>query len=245
MTCCDTAAINVFIQARLLMPDGRIIPNNWQIQTAVTKAASYQLIVLPECFILSLAITAQQNANARNVFCSAIISRGIPTAGSVSTVLCQGYVTRNMPLSWPPGVNTNQLDTAGNLKVIIGTVPAPGQEINESVPQFTKWRLMAVNFSLTTSAAAGSRIMTFVMGTNAIDYCFLQSPAAQAISLTWNYQLASNIATLTGTNGVIQMSAFAGIFLNALGKFRTITTAIQAADQYTAPTYYFEEWCLP
>lgn len=135
---------------------------------------------------------------------------------------------------WQPGT--------GEPIVLVGTDPAAGAEISQTVPAGFVWRLTSIKFALTTDATVANRlpILTLDDGTN----IYLSYPAAavQAASLGVNYTGVP--FSITGAVSGFQFISLppTGILLLPGWRVRTVTTAFQAGDNYSAPTLYFEQY---
>lgn len=113
--------------------------------------------------------------------------------------------------------------------------PAAGADITVTVPSGQTWTLQSFDASLTTSAAVANRVVAVVIddGTNVL-YRWVAG-LNQTASQTLEYAGAVGGVDVGGTarNNVVTFP-LAGITLPAGYRIRTITTAIQAGDQWTA-----------
>ena len=245
MTSSAFTNVTVFVSMRLLMPDGRVVPSQLAIPAPATRSASYTFIPMPECFILSIAIQANVTGRIGGVFVQAIISRGTAYQGPIGVVLCSGYPTSNMGISWPSGQSTNNRDTAGYIRSITGTLPAAGANISETVPNNAKWDPISFMFTLTTSATVAARdvVITLDDGTNV--FCTAIQVGTQAANTTVTYTALSNATNGTIANGVATLELFTGVLLLPGYRINTAVQNLQAGDQLSAPQYLVEEWLLP
>lgn len=233
------------LSARLLMPDGTIVPNQWTRVVAGQRNATYTPIPLPECFILAISLTANTDSTMRGCFGQIIISRGQPNIGVISQVLASGFCCSTLAISWPSGVNTNNVDCAGNIRNITGTTPAAGAEISESVPANARWLLISIRLLLTTTATAGNRQIVIRI-TDGVTI-FYEGEAASAMPPS------TALAAVFAAGGVSKAAALvvstnplpSPLILNQAWQIKTLTGSIAAGDQYSAPQYAVEEWFTP
>jgi len=245
ISCSGTQSIvTITVFARILLPDGTIVPNQWQMTPPATRTGFSYTLNLPEGFLLS--VTAQTNSIAwpGAMFVRLFLTRGNPVTNPIAQLLACGYVSQTNNLSWPPGRIMQTTEGRGLIRSITGTVPGVASEISETVPTNAIWRLISVRYSLTTSASVASRGSNLVVddGTNAFGtYVPATSQAAgNTFAYTWGAGATlGNVSLAASCQGMPN-----DLFLTAGMRFRTSTTLMQAADQYTAPQYLVEEWIL-
>lgn len=236
---------SAIISARLLMPDGSIVPNQWTIAPPGARNGFWTAIPLPECFILSIAATLNTSSATQNMWAQLVISRGNPVGGVISQVLCEGYATNTRAISWPTGVNTDPVNGVGAIRSITGTIPAPGVDISETVPANAKWRLAAVRFRLTTSAVVGVRVVMLIItdGTNTVYNMAVN--IGQAASAVVEYNYADGMALTSNSVSQQDCPLPRQLFMMPNWKLTTLTSAIQVGDQFSLFQYVVEEWLLP
>lgn len=238
--------ITVYITVRLLLPDGRIQLNQFAYLPFSTRVNQQFAQFLAEGFLLSVTATGGPT-NVGQTYLNVTIARNLPVgtfpaSGAYGEILLQGYLTGANALTWPRGQIGSTQSLQGYVRSITGTTPAAGAEISETVPINAIWRLKSFWFRLTTSAAVANRTPHMVVtdGTNTV----VDTPAnlTQAASLVLTWQYIDGSASSVGNDGVAFFRAEAGMLLASGYKITTVTTALQAGDQYTAPQYVVEEW---
>lgn len=133
----------------------------------------------------------------------------------------------------------------GIVKQVLSADPAAGAEVSIAVPAGKEWRLISGRVPLVTSATAANRRPHIVMddGTASVH---MRSPAGavQAASLTVGYNCGPGIPQdAAAVDGEIRMTLPAcEVYLAAGHRLRTITTALQAGDNYGAVALLVEEW---
>lgn len=237
--------ISVQINARLLMPDGTIVPNTWKSIFPVGRSAQNAVVSLPECFILSFAAYTGSGQGVLDTFVEVMILRGGAQGSFVNQVLCSGYPQINNPLSWPSGVSTDNVNCVGNIRSITGTTPGAGGEISETVPLNAKWRIISIVLSLTSSATVGTRqpTLNFTDGTNIV--AGAQNSLTQPASTTVGWTFADGLSLISSNSARATVPLMRQFFMMPGWKFQSATGGLQVGDQYAAPQYVVEEWLLP
>lgn len=232
--------ITVF--ARVLLPDGTIVPNQWPIITTGTQLPQTVLQSLPEGFILSMTVVAPSSPGPGSTFVRVVLTRSPASSNQISQVLMSGYVTAFNDLSWPGSPLWPSTKGRGRIRSITGSTPAAGGEISESVPGNGIWRLISFSYILTTAVAAATRASRLILddGTNA--FATLSPAATQIASLVNTYTWGPALSPLAIGVGVIQQPTPNDCVLFGGFRIRTSTQNVQAADQYTAVQYEVEEW---
>lgn len=245
IACSSQPAFGVQVNMRILLPSGKIVQSVWNVQPIQTRTGQTFFYPLPEGFLLSAAVTTPFVNQPRSTFCELILYRGANLNNLQNQILCSGYPAGYQVLSWPLGVNTNSLDTVGNIRSIVGTTPGAGAEISETVPVGAQWFLLAIEFGLTASATVATRVpqVIFDDGTN----IFAQVVSPVNVTASSSIGLAFAIGLNTGSNvlGVANNSIPNNLKLMPSWRIRTNTGSLQAADQYSSPKYVVEEWLLP
>lgn len=232
------------ITARLLTPDGEIRPNQYDFPFSADRSNSAQTFHLAEGFLLSLIVGPSAGTGGRRgqAFVQVWLIRGDVYTGLVGQVLISGYVTSNIMLTWPGIPVDFPYAGRGNIRTIVGTDPAAGVEISETVPTNALWRLVGFNYTLVTSAVAATRISQLLID-DGVNAGVRGIPGAtQAASLTNSYEYGAYGALPAITGTLILGDLPPDIFITGGGRIRTLTTALDPGDNYGPPTYNVEEW---
>lgn len=133
----------------------------------------------------------------------------------------------------------------GIVKQVLSADPAAGAEVTITVPAGREWRLMSGRVPLVTSATVANRRSHIVLddGTASVH---MRSPAGavQAASVTLGYNFGPGIPQDgAAVDGEIRMTLPAcEIYLAAGHRIRTVTTLLQAGDEYGPMALLVEEW---
>lgn len=242
------AGFIVRITVRLLAPDGTITVSKYDVTLSGTRVAVPQFFPLADGFIISAVVSGNNNASSgRGQVYAALYLQRAPasTQPYLTQQLCAGYITNHTNLFYPYGPVEYSVAGYGNIRRITGTQPAAGAECAETVPVGAIWRLISFSVLLNTSATVAARNPNIVLDDGTTAFASAGAAAIMAAStgttLTWAIGLPS-IATWAT---LMSMSLPNGMFLPSGFRIRTLTAAIQAGDQYAAPSYLVEEWLQP
>lgn len=136
------------------------------------------------------------------------------------------------------------LDSEGILTTVAGADAANGAEAGTiTVPAGHAYKLLMYSVALVTDANAANRWVSLVLDDGTTVLCRMQSKSQLTASLTvqmsWGVQLgngASGAALVTGGAIDCGLPEDKRLLLKAASRIRTITTGIQATDNYGVPT---------
>lgn len=233
----------ITLSIRYLAPDGQIIPQLEVITPTSDRLVNNKSIRLQEGFILSVSLLGLGSERPGQVYSRLTLARqAVPGTFYTAALLFAGYVSPYDVLAWPFGHNIAPTDNRGNLRSITGTLPAAGAEISESVPTGVRWRILAFRYSLTSSVAVANRDSQLTIDDGANIFVQESAEAPQAASLAWRYTWAPGLVIGAQSNATVFVPLPVGLELNAGSRIRTATQNLQAADQYSAPQYFVEEF---
>jgi hypothetical protein len=232
----------VFLYLRWLRPDGEIV--GLKKNPGIPSPISLFSFTIGEGILLSATLVGLPNniPGPGALFATLTVQRDAPESNQNHMVLFSDYLTNYHYPSWPYGRQINSLDGAGRIRSIVGTTPAAGVDISETVPFGTRWRLIAFRASLTTNATAINRqaVLTFDDGANVFAQA-LSGANIQAANNTSSWIFFDTAAVFT-TSGFFSAPIPANLFLLANSRIRTVTANLQGTDQWSAPNYLVQEW---
>jgi hypothetical protein len=242
----STAPAALTITARVLTPQGRIDTLSWSHTPNSNRARATSYYPLAEGWLLSVIVDATDLAYQRgHCWCELSLMRGGGSNGVLEAVLLADYIAGTARLGWPGGFVRSSIEGPGLVEAAYGSTPAAGAEISKTVPANALWRLLALEFGLTTSVTAANRLPRLVIDDGTNDLQRLEVPAVQAASLTRTYSWAPGMPSRVAVASDNLMPLPLNTLLPSGYRFRTVTDSIQAADQYTAPRFLLEEWIQP
>lgn len=130
-------------------------------------------------------------------------------------------------------------DGPGTQQSSEGTDPATGQEISETVPANTIWRLYSLEAALITDSSGTPRIQVIVDGGDVVHYTGI-SESTQAASTTETYVIGSVGMTRASVDGVHFIPLPDDLLYSAGHRIRT--SGIDAGDNWGAPRWIVEAW---
>lgn len=232
--------------ARVLLADGTIVPNQWQVSPLNARNGQNFYLDLSEGFLLSMTVSGGNASGPGMTFVRVSLIRGTVVLNALSQTLVEGYVTGFCSLCWPWSPLTPSTNGRGNIRSITGTTPGAGQQINESVPLNALWRLISFGFGFSASAAAGTRIVMLTIYDGANNVLFISGPSG--LNLTSgngiNFYFADGITTASALNGVANVCLPRELYLRPGWSIRSSVSNIDAGDVWNPVYYLVEEWII-
>jgi hypothetical protein len=217
---------------------------SFDLATPASRVAPATMIASIGCGWIEnvTAIALSAGTGLAQAYVTVDLVRGASAAGGVMATLVAGAVSSLVRLSWPGSPLLSPLVGPGVLRTIVGTDPAAGAEISETVPAGARWLFRALRASLVTDATVANRapVLVFDDGTNI--YMTAAVNTNHAASNTIAYAFGDVSLTASFTNAAAQVSAPSNILLAGGHRIRTVTGSIQAGDNWGAPVYSVEEW---
>ncbi len=228
---------------RLDVPTGQVLPFEIVLTPTGGRVFSTTTVELAEGWLLSLAVQGTNGfAQSGAGYCVVAIVRPNSSGAQSYETLLMGYWNNSTPISWPEFPLRYSTDGPPALVTVVGTTPAAGAEIAETVPTGARWKLRALQVTFTTSAAVANRNPVFIFDDGVNVFCRTGTDVLITASQGRFLQLfhATNRSTAaTVTDLYIPIPAELSL---ANGyRIRTVTANIQAADQYSALVYNVEE----
>lgn len=201
---------------------------------------------LPRGFLLNLTVAfAATGTFAGLCYVAVDLIRGLPP-GSVTQVgqLLGGYIRPGAALTWPGSPVMSSVEGRGFPRTVETLLHDIGADLNIVSPILSRWLVLAAHAVLFTDATPANR----VVGLNIVDAGGLTlglcpapdfTPASSAMRITWqNSAPQPSVAGIGWTVGVIP----AGLIVTGGTTFMTVTSGLQATDQFTVFHVRVEEW---
>lgn len=207
------------------------------------RTTKQTLAALGEGWLLDVTVSVTGGTLIGNqLWCLVELVRGLTGATAVVTSLVEGFPTANVPIFWPAGVVAGPLDGSGHLRSITGTTPAAGAEISETCPTGARWDLLVFFAQFVTSAAAANRFPTLTLDDGANVYYRLGSGANQTATVTFRREWMPGIGLPNADNANDQAVGLPTMISIGPGhRIKTVTTAIDVADQWSLVQYLVKE----
>ena len=239
----SVAAVEVDVAMRIQLPDGQIIPILKQFFPTSARAVNIFEFDLCEGFLLSMNVTTPTAAVRRGgCFADIALIRSTGTNAISYRSLMDGYVITNQAFGWPDDSDYAGVEGPGLIRSVQVANPGAGADWSTTVPVGARWELLALNAQFATSAAVAARVPQIQLADNVPNVLFNgASSTSQAASLTYQYSAAEG-----GTPLVNAPAAMVELPHNALllqgWTIRSVTTAIQGADQWSNIWLMVQEW---
>jgi len=240
------ASIAVRVSLRLLLPTGEIKEVAEDYSPPATRVTQNYWIPLPESYLLTATVIGWGGLKVGGCWVRCLLVYGGPKCHTYPALLVAGYVADFSGLAWPYPRYIHPCEGPGRLRLIVGTDPAPGNEITESVSTGARWRVLSIRATLVTDSTAATRAVLLSLWDGATLFYQSCSLVDQPASNTYYYQWAQGIDRSTVQRfGRVQDQLPMGLCLTAGQSFTSNTAALQAGDNWGAPVYLVEEWIEP
>lgn len=155
--------------------------------------------------------------------------------------LIQGFVSGITWLTWPVPMPTGALEKRGQILEIFSTNPAAGAEQNFPVPAEHWLKVKSIRFTYVNTAAAASRRVSLRLAGDTSTIVDIPQAGNMIISETWVLTWGEGLPNFVDSVGFTQtMPLPSDLILPPTGSIKTVTTAINGADDMGAMTIYAE-----
>lgn len=237
---------NLMFHARQTNLDGNIVHNDIQVQPNSSKTKSTHTVDLSAGWLHSVHCrVASTTVRAGQVFVRLGIARNTSSDDTDQMILCQGYISSESDLSWPPGKSQQAVDGPPRLRSVAGTDQAANTEVSENVPSNTRYMLKSLSVALTTDATAANRTVCLYVDDGTTKFFQVRAGITQAASLTYTYDFVAGYPvrdSALGADNRVIVPLPPDLLLFQGWRFKTQTVNMQAGDNYAAPQMMVYEW---
>lgn len=239
----DNGGNSMNCNVRILRPDGEIIPLVFVLSSANARTVNQQSFQLVEGFLLSVALIAQQSVNANSVaYGWASLIRPPNTTLTQYETLCAGYLSANVPVTYPTQPLQRHADSTGIIRSIQITTPGAGADFTFTIPALSRYRIISLSATFTTAVAVANRNVELVIDDGANVVAEITSGFSQLASLVDDYTWMDSGPSGALFDNVVVLPLPANLILSTGFRIRSETTAIQGADQWSAIQMLVSEW---
>ena len=231
------------LTARILRPSGVIEKVQLKVAAPTNRTVNTGLVNVGRGWLLSIIVLPSAGQPERGqVFINVLLIREGLSDADAASMFISDYLCYQSYLGYPGGMVRSSIEGPGRIRSITGTDPAAGEEISETVPLGARWRLRGIRYTFAAAVAVATRYSSLIIddGTNILRKVTPNTP--QTSGVLYNYSL---IPTFSNP-GVVVIDSDADIgegpVMLAGYRIRTETLALQAADNYSAPQLFVEEW---
>jgi len=229
------------LSARMLLPDGTLTSIN-STQTGLASGLITQKIVpLHEGWLVSAEVTSPSLTARGFIWTTVELNRGSIVGTEALTLIAAYVATGYKTASWPVGRIEVPSEGHGGFNQNLYAAPAAGADFTLTLsPTNQRAMIVGLTATLTTGAAVPVRTVHLVIddGTNTI----LEWVAAttQAASTAVRYIAGMYGSEMATRDGVAVIPIPSGIHINGGWRIRSVTTAIAAADAWSAQRLQME-----
>lgn len=238
------AGVTLKIQGRFIDAAGVIGAASWDHTPASDRTVRSSEFPLGVGAVLNLVVYAGgATPKIGQTFVIVQLIRGTGAAAIVLGTLLQGYVTSTQALAWPGSPLENSVAGEPTVRHIVGTTPAAGVELSETVPTGARWEVLTFRVALATSATVATRRAFLTIAHAGVGSMQYNPAGTQAASQNFSYEWAANMPVLyDGGNGICNQPLPARLMLQGGDSVHTVTTSLQAGDQFNSIWYSVREW---
>lgn len=236
----------VTVNWRLMLADGTIVPGQAIVRPLNTRVVLAVTQSLAEGFLLSISALASQASTRGQTFLRVFLNRGALGSGNPGQMLFADYVTTAMSGGYPGGRVLSPTEGPGFIVPRAITNPAAGADWTITVPNNARWRVIAFFGTLIAAVAVANRLVAIqLFGGLGVAYT---GPAIvfQTAGQTIGYSAASVTPNTTASTAFAQLPLPEMLYLSGVPtitqSITSITTNIQAADQWNGLSLLLEEW---
>jgi hypothetical protein len=239
----SVAGLTMSLRYRFMDAEGAVSSNLLQLVSAANKTEEFQTQQLGYGYLLGLAVDAVGATVRRGqCFTGVWLIRGINANKDAYEQLATGYPTTGNPLGWPENVPTQSVEGNGFPRTFVQAQPAAGAEQLAVVPAGSRWQLMSARLSLIAANAGATRFAHILVDDGAGNILHDVVGAGQAINTTNIYVAPTGTGPQLANDNTQMLAMPANLTLLQGWRIRTLTTALNAADQWSALTLGVLEW---
>lgn len=231
-----TSSRNATIQIRGFTREGPFKVDQVTASGITSVSYSFRIPDIP----LALSITAVTSGKDTN---SVYVIAHLGINGDRMLILCQGNVSKKFGINYPQQVVDSPMQQRGLSVVVTGADPAANTETFDTLNSLTFHRLISYRVEFVTGAAAATRRPSLQIDDGVSNAIIIPSAGDVIISETWILQWGVGLANLVDTTGKRQtMPLPADLWLPPGAGVGTVTTALNALDNYGAPLIWDERF---
>jgi len=232
----------VTMKGRMLLKNGSISEITRRFEPTDDRAINEYYLETPSGFLLDLEIFPEGSTKRGQTFVHVSLYQGADNPNNRNALLIQNYLTTGNALSYPRSNIQDSIEGQGVIRIITGTDPAAGAESSETVPTNARWRILAYNIALTTDATVSNRNVTVQLRDAVSEYWRHPWFDAHAASLIRAHYFAQNVGRLAAVSNNFFNGELPNVIMDEGHRIATVTTNLQAGDDFGAPTLIVEEW---
>lgn len=234
----------ITVNYRLLRAaDGVIVPGQFTVTPAATRAITVQQQQLAEGFLLSVSVKAAVATTRGMTFVRAFLGAGPFGAGQPSYMLMADYVTTAMAPAHPNGRVLAPTEGPGNVYSVRAVHAPAGTQWSITVPANARWRVQSIQSQLVTSATVANRDVFLVISSFTDIVTIIPNNTTQLAGLSVFYCWADGVPFQGDSFSHDLQPLPRGIIVLPNYVLTTNVNLMQAADQWSDfAVTWVEEW---
>lgn len=232
----------ITLSGRLLHADGQIRPFSFEA-SSTASSIGIETFDLAEGFLLGVAASMNQ-ANVRQgvVWCEIGILRGRQADAQIGQVLASGHLGSDVAIGWPSARARRPDEGPGAIRDGQGSDPAAGSEASIATTSNHQMRYSTFRVELVTDGTAANRLVALEIVSGAVVLWRSEAHDAQTASQTRNYNWSLDGAFAAAAINSEYHGRIPQMRLRGGMTIRTVTTNLQAGDNFGAPAFHRMEW---
>lgn len=241
---CSVSGVVLAVQGRRLDDSGLLKPITETHAPNSDRTVKTTELLLGPGALLNLTVFASSGSPLVGqcyVMIQLLRSHGA-TAIVLGTLLA-GNVTAVQALGFPGSPVVSSLEVLPAVRSIVGTMPAVGVDVSETVPTGARWELLSFMVPLTTVGVGANRQVVLGDRRGGVGVGFYPNAFTIAPGTTGFNFWAPNLPSITNAVFGYLCSAVAQpMVLMAGDQLVTVTANFNPADGYGTPRYVVKEW---
>ena len=240
----SVVGVTISVNYRVFSAAALTQASRYTFRPAADALASVTEFTIGTGYLLNVSVYASSGApRVGQTFVRLQVIRGRGAAATVLGTIVQGYLTAEQDLGWPGSPIETSLTGGGTSRAIVGTRPAAGGLVAETVPEGRRWELLSLSASVTTSAHPGDRrplLFAFAAGVLAwISPASGVAPPSRQTELSWMQGMPHD-APLSAVRLTAGLPTSMHLIAGSLVYVGVENGA--ADDQWEAPALVVREW---
>lgn len=241
----SVVGVVVQLRGRFLDAAGTISASAWTHTPTSDRTATVVELPIAPGAILNLQCYASGGApQPGQCFVIVQLIRGSGNGQTILGTILQGSITSALALGFPGSPLVSSTDGEPAVRTIIGTLPAAGADILETVPTAARWELMSVQAPLIIGGAGVASPTVFTLDDGANVFARSQTTNAGGAGTTNFVSYSQGVQQHTAgvPGGIFVAGPIAGNRLPPGSRFRLHTDVNPAQVVWATPIYNVREW---
>jgi hypothetical protein len=239
----------ITIRGSLLDTAGGVQRFQYQAPTTGGWADTVAFFPLGEGWLLhvtvQLSTSAPQPSHEGECYINLGLQTGNETVAPLIATIAEGYISAFSPLGYPPINRHTSTEGPGALHQFSSVDPAAGAELTQVIGVNERLWFVSLRFTLVTDATAVVRRVHIIHEQASGLFADFAAADTQAASLTRNYNVVGDGFQRAAQDSEIYIPMPRFVPLRSGWTIRTLTTNLQAGDNFSAGAFLFRQWGEP